>query len=398
MSDIGSRLVDRAQGQVRVSLEGLGLDGLIAQLMAAEVHLHEVRRPHAGRVEMTLAQGDLKRVRTIIGTRPIEVSELGRWGVVHRVGRFRPSLAIGLGLAAAVLIWAGGRVWRIEVQGGVHIPHAAVRAALLEMGVYMGQAKNLQVLDDYQARLMIDFPLLTWVGLEQDGTVLRVRLAEAVPPPGTPATTPGDVVALTEGIITAISVQQGTAMVAVGDRVQPGQVLIQGVVTWMDDDMVEGRMEVAARGRVMADVFYQGQARGPVCLLQAVATGECYTTKRVVIGGWSRATTSGQPYERESVETEFFGFGGSFSLFPCGVERTVHRQVDLHWVAGDAQALQEQLTQQAHDQAIQNLPQGARVKQSRVQVDHLPGDEQVMVVTVLVDAELDIAAGAIVRE
>ena len=183
--------------------------------------------------------------------------------------RRRPLLPLAALLLMALLLFLASLLLTVEVEGRGTLDAAAtarVAALAREAGLYPGVSRwrlDCAACEEYIAA---QFPALFFVEIHLDGNRAVIEAVRRTDPPADAywAQQPGDVVAAVAGVVETVLVRRGTAAVAAGDPVRPGDVLIYG---W------QGDTAVAADGAVMARVWSSGYGECPLQKSILVTTG-----------------------------------------------------------------------------------------------------------------------------
>lgn len=145
--------------------------------------------------------------------------------------RRRFGLFIG-GIFAAIVIWYfTGIVMVIEVQGNTTVREDVILAALNELGIRQGTC-----IDDLdftycgnELRTMVDG--ISWASIRRTGNRIVVDVTETVKAPQlVRKRMTCNIIAVKSAKITQTSVYDGKLMKIVGDHVNPGDMLVSGVV------------------------------------------------------------------------------------------------------------------------------------------------------------------------
>lgn len=180
-----------------------------------------------------------------------ELTVLRCSGIFPAARRYRRRTGLWIGAALFIFgILAMGRfVWQVELRGLETLPQQQVLAALEEYGVHPGRLASAIDAKTVERQMQVHFDKIAWIAVNIEGSRATVIIEEAVVPP-TPVEDgiPTNVVAEFTGFITRLEVHDGSPVVAVGDSVHAGDLLISGI---MDNAVGESRT-VHARGRVWA--------------------------------------------------------------------------------------------------------------------------------------------------
>ena len=265
--------------RVEVRIEGFQIGKLLDAAAKNGILLRSVRVYAETEAQAEIAACDLKRLQKLAGAR-YRVKPRARRGAVYQTRVFlrRPVLAIGVLLAAAIVIAESFFVAAIEVDGYRAIPESELRACLAESGIREGTYRPGIDWERAETAIFETFPQIMWVRLVYDGRLVVLEVAETghkiirgetelsaeeedlfVP---APAKQDGycDIVAARGGYIESINPTWGDAMAEPGDYVKKGQVLICGRIPIEPTTFEENAPKeyyVRARGEVWARVPYR---------------------------------------------------------------------------------------------------------------------------------------------
>ncbi|MCL2434126.1 MAG: sporulation protein YqfD [Clostridia bacterium] len=347
-----------------MQFEGLNLHQVPDLLYQNGIALYNVRRISYVCLRVRLSLADAQKAIKLLEHTPLQITVLGERGlpVQARIVKTRPALIAGLLLGLIAVMLFATRLWAVDIHGCAQIPPSAIEAQLREYGYRPGMPRGQADMRLWQRQLMLDFPLLQWVGLTTKGVMLNVKAIENPPPPGMEPSQPGDIVALMDGVVRQITVKRGVAAVAVGDSVRAGQVLIRGVIQWGSADGENfGEAPTAAQGTVLGTIYREGYAEASALVPSATHTGRTATAEYMVIGGWRRMLSGEAPFTLAETETDWRPFGGAFTLFPAGIEKTVYKEYEFIKQPADLQVLEAALAARAETELLPYIPQTARV-------------------------------------
>ena len=210
--------------------------------------------------------------------------------LLHRFRR-RYAFLVGLALSMAAVCFLSQFILTIQVTGNEAVSTAAILSQLRQQGVrpgVYGPGLDRKVIAQ---RALLEMPELSWMSINLYGTRLEVVVREAVEAPElTEEEEYYDVVSQADGIILQVEPLAGEALVAEGDTVAKGEVLISGLISMPPpqySDLPTRYYETHARGRVWARTWRT--LRGVIPLQAQVKeyTGEDRTLWSVGFFGFS---------------------------------------------------------------------------------------------------------------
>ena len=204
-----------------------------------------------------------------------------RQGLPYFFLRFRRRYALLAGVALCLVLFAIGSrtVLTIEVTGNETVTREEIISQLRLCGVSVGTYGPGIPIREVENRMMMAMDALSYFSLNLHGTRAEVLVREAVPAPEVDDEEQvGSIVARSSGIVTHIEPLSGEALVAQGDTVLAGEVLISGAVTLDAPQYSElenlGQILVRAQGQVFARTWHTMTASIPLEAQVKSYTGE----------------------------------------------------------------------------------------------------------------------------
>ncbi len=167
----------------------------------------------------------------------------------------RPGILLGIALFLAFSYAAKPLVLSVEYEGGAVYLQEEVAAVLRENGVEPCRFAKKSTLKRAEKRALASFRVLNRVSVEKRGFVVTVTL-EADPLP-VETEKPQKILSDRAGTVRRITVLRGKAEVSAGDEVQPGTVLISGVLSGKEEEK-----ESFAAGEVVLSCKYREEFLG----------------------------------------------------------------------------------------------------------------------------------------
>ena len=202
-------------------------------------------------------------------------------GVPFFLGRFRRryALLVGLALSLTAVCVLSQFVLTIEVEGNEAVSTAEILTELRRQGLRPGVYGPGLDEGTISSAALLGLPELAWMSVNLHGIRAEVLVREAVPAPEVDDEEQvGSIVARSSGIVTHIEPLSGEALVAQGDTVLAGEVLISGAVTLDAPQYSElenlGQILVRAQGQVFARTWHTMTASIPLEAQVKSYTGE----------------------------------------------------------------------------------------------------------------------------
>ena len=244
------------QGYAIIELEAANINKALFRISRAGIELVRVSRISYTVMRAQVSRKNLQRLRKLLQNEAqIRIRQKkGIWGW-YTLGKQHVALGIGLMLTVAAIILLSSCCLRIEVVGNQEVSEYDIYHTAVENGAKLFALKNKEILQEVEQALWERFPELTYVYTSYEGACLRIVVREKYKSPEIHETQPCSIYADKAGVITDITVFSGRAMVQVGDRVAPGDLLIAGSYA-----IDEQEFNVHAAGKVTAQVEYISSA------------------------------------------------------------------------------------------------------------------------------------------
>ncbi|MYL33430.1 sporulation protein YqfD [Pontibacillus yanchengensis] len=196
-------------------------------------------------------------------------SRIGLPFLVNAIWKRKP-LVIGFLLSLILIFTLSNMVWDIDIEGVTPEIEHKIKENLDEYGVRKGAWKlNLETPSEMQQKLLNDVPELLWIGITEKGTTYHLQGVEKTVVEEKEKGGPQHLIARKKGIIVDMYVEKGEPQVNVNDFVQPGDILVSGLIGGEEDQQV-----VHAEGEVIAETWYESEVSIPINVEYKVITGE----------------------------------------------------------------------------------------------------------------------------
>lgn len=184
----------------------------------------------------------------------------GRCGFPFWLRRVRRRNGMILGFVSGVVLiyFLSVRVWDISFVGQSLYTEERLLKFLSDMQVHVGMTTRKVDCQKIEENIRLTYPDIGWVSAELKGTKLTISMVETnMPVPVVKKKGGYHLVASHDGIIREMITRTGTPMVHVGDTVKKGDILIAGILEYMDDSQTVIKKEkVCADGDILLETMY----------------------------------------------------------------------------------------------------------------------------------------------
>lgn len=238
------------KNKVTVEISQKNFEKFINECKNENIILSSVKYTDDGPI-CSMSFSDFRSIRHIAkkcGVR-LKIIKKNGFGFFVRLHKKRYGFYFGAVLAICILMYLTSCIWVIDIEGNDTTDESRILEVLGENGIYIGAFRFGHDLSDIKNRSLIKLDSLSWMWVSLDGTRALVDVREK----GENVlihdkTTPVNLVASWPGIIYDMQVRSGRKIVARGDTVQKGDLLVSGIA----GTAAEGNRYIASTGTVTA--------------------------------------------------------------------------------------------------------------------------------------------------
>ncbi|MBU8879435.1 sporulation protein YqfD [Bacillus sp. FJAT-29790] len=258
-------------GIVTVRTSGTGIERFINSLTRSGIHIWNVKRHGNQAVTFKMKLIDVKKIRQVVRNSDCKVEFLHRTGMPFQLKKLlkNSGLAVGATVFFIVIMLLSNMVWGIEIKGADPATEYKIRKELDRFGVQRGKLQFfIDNVESIQRKLSNNIQEITWVGVELKGTTYHLQVVEKNEPQKPEYFSPRHLVAKKKAVIVDMFVEEGQPLVSVNEHVQPGQLLVSGIIG------KEGQTEiVSAKGEIFGETWYMSQVELPLKSIFQVFNG-----------------------------------------------------------------------------------------------------------------------------
>ena len=248
------RYEELLRGEADVELLGVETDRLLNACTLAGLPLREISFQDDAVLRAALWADDLPRLEKIAALCRCELRVLSLRGGRESVRRFRARvpLAVMAAVCALLLSLSGLFIWDIEVVGNETLSKGEILRALADCGVSEGCFWPAADAEQLRSEMLLRLDELAWMTMNVHGSRARVLVLEREELPEIyNERSCADLVARCDGVITDYSVKNGQCLVARGQIVTEGELLVSGTI----ESLTGAPRMVRAEGSVSADTW-----------------------------------------------------------------------------------------------------------------------------------------------
>lgn len=272
-------LLNYILGYVNIKVEGFFIERFINICISKKILLWNIKREKSTILYVNVSIKDYKRLKSIAKKTKSKISIQSKKGIpfiLHKYRKRKIFVAL-LAIIVIALLVMSRFIWNIEIRGNERIHREEIIEELNKQGLKIGTYKRRINANSIINRVRLNRNDIAWMGIDLEGTNVIVEIKETSRAPEIiDENEYCNIVANKEGMITKISVQNGTAVVKEGDIVKVGDILVLGYL----EGKYTGIRYVHAKADIEAKIWYSKKEK--VFLKQQIqvptgATEEKYT-------------------------------------------------------------------------------------------------------------------------
>lgn len=229
----------------------------------------------------------------------------------------------------AVMIYVYGLfIWQIDITGDFTFSIEDIKEELFLENVKVGTLKKNLDISKIKNNIYMRRHDIAWIGINLKGTKATVEVVEAnLKKEDEFKNIPCNIVSTKNGIVSKINALEGTPVVAEGDIVNSGDILIKGV---MSSELAGDRL-VNAKGSVTLKTCYTDKIKIPYERDIVSKTGRTQSDYVLYLKNYkinlSNSGTKFEKYDTITVENSLSLFG--VFKTPITLAKTVYREIDV---------------------------------------------------------------------
>lgn len=242
-------------GYVNISIEGYFIERFINICISKGILLWNLKRKKSSFLYANIGMREFKKIKEIAKITKCRVKIERKKGLPFILHRYKKRKLFFASLIVVILFIFGmsNFVWNIEVTGNNIIPKEEIMKEVSNGGLKLGMLKQKIDTKNIINNLRLQRDDIAWVGIHIKGTNVIVEIVEADKKPEiVDENEYCNIITKSDGVITKINVQNGTALVKIGDVVKSGNIIVGG---WLEGKYT-GTRYVHAKADVQARVWH----------------------------------------------------------------------------------------------------------------------------------------------
>lgn len=259
-------------GFLKISVKGYYIERFINICKNNKITIWNLKRKDNIELNLNVRKKEFKEICKIAKKTGCKVKIKNKKGIPFLLHRYKKRKIFLIFLIFIILLigLSSCFVWNVEIEeeNGYELENIRedIEKAGLKSGVFKGKINTKEIIN----KIRLERKDIAWMGIELKGTNAIVKLVKSDEKPEIINEDEYcNIISDKEGIITKISVQNGTANVKVGDTVNIGDVLVNG---WIEGKFT-GIRYVHSLAEIEAKVWYTESIKIPYNATETKYTG-----------------------------------------------------------------------------------------------------------------------------
>ncbi len=249
------KLFNILKGYVIIAVKGSFPERFLNLCTRKNIFLWNIKRVDRG-ITASISIADFKRLKGLAKNSYSRVHIVKKVGLPFFVFKHKKRKALFIGVIGifVVLFMMSRFVWVVSISGNSVVPYEVIEEELQKAGVKSGAA--IKGIDTYSVRnhLMTNIPELSWLSVNLKGTTAIVEVKERnTLPDAFPKDKPCSIIAKQAGVIEVSNIVSGERLIAPGDVVNKGQILVSGIL----EGELSGIRYVHSDGEIIATTWHE---------------------------------------------------------------------------------------------------------------------------------------------
>ncbi len=275
------KFINYIKGYVRIKVWGVSVERFINLCGNKNLLIWGVKR--TGDIyEMYISLQAFYELRPIVRKTSTRVVILERYGLPFLMPKIRKNVVFAVCCIMVLIFWYGSSLflWDIEFDGNIRLTDEVIMDFLETQGVKIGMLSDNLDIELLEKEIRKNFSEVTWTSMKLDGSRLFISIKENDAPIiestdlESTEESGEDLVTSYAGTIVSMIVRSGVPMVAIGDQVEAGAILVEGKVPVLNEDTtVREYLYVEADADILLEHVITYEEELPLYYTEKVYTG-----------------------------------------------------------------------------------------------------------------------------
>ncbi len=334
------------KNRTTIKIKGLNQERALNNL-AKKVDIYNLKRKEQNIAEFEVDFRKRKQTLAIIKEQGLEILSISHKGFISSFGRLFSSYGLLIGIIISILFYCVqyNFIWKIEVWGTEDVESSEIidfaNKNLNSRFRFSIDTENLEI------KLKDNFDQISSVSVAIVGQSLIINLNEAT----MPDEMEGEyqpIISEFDGMITQITLIQGTLNVKVGDIVQKGDILVYPYII----DSQGAQREVNPKATIMADIWHTASIHHYYYYIETKRTGRKIVNSEVLLLGLSIYQNKND-INFEQYETEEYIENLTHNLIiPFKLKKTIFYEVEIIEHIQPFEEVKDEKIEQARQKAL----------------------------------------------
>ncbi len=240
-----NQVIRYLNGYVKIRLESVMPERFVRLCIANQINLWNLLQKD-GFYECELSVKDFFRIAPFRRKTSAHIIILEKHGLpfLFQAAKKRKAFFLGLLLFFFLLYYNSTILWDIRVNGNSFYSDETILEELCDFQVISGMYKSELNCKEIAAQIRSSFPNVVWVSAKLEGCCLLLDIKENENPNEKNTNSEGNwnLVAQRGGEIVKIATRKGVPLVSEGDICEAGDILVQGIVEILNQDLQVQRL------------------------------------------------------------------------------------------------------------------------------------------------------------
>ena len=328
--------------------------------LSKEIKVYKIKRPEYNLSTFEVDSKNEKKANSILSSMGLEVTVVGHKGFVKKLKSFFSFYGIICGIVISILFYIlqYNFILKIEIWGNENLSASVVKDyADSLLGSHFKSKVDTKEIEN---KIKNKFNLASSVSVAIVGQTLIINLNEGILPPEMEDEF-APIISNEDGLVTSITLIQGTLNVKVGDIVKKGDVLVFPYIIDADGN----ERKVKPQADIEAEVWLRKEYCHKDYVVKSQRTGEKAVCNRVLLNGKEiykyESKTEFDCYEEETTYQNLI----SSNLIPFKFERTTRYELETVEINNPFEDNKEEIVNLARENVLIFLQKNEIIKDEK---------------------------------